>query len=121
MLGRLGVRAAGPDQGRDMSAMEAVTAALGGRLAFGGDYNPEQWPEEVQEQDVVLMQEAGVNLVSVGIFSWALLEPEPGRYELDWLDRVVERLHAAGIAVDLATGTASPPPWFLQQHPDAAL
>ena len=101
--------------------MEAVTAALGGRLAFGGDYNPEQWPEEVQEQDVVLMQEAGVNLVSVGIFSWALLEPEPGRYELDWLDRVVERLHAAGIAVDLATGTASPPPWFLQQHPDAAL
>lgn len=104
-----------------MSAMEAVTAALGGRLAFGGDYNPEQWPDDVLEQDVVLMQEAGVNLVSVGIFSWALLEPEPGHHDFGWLDRVVDRLHGAGIAVDLATATASPPPWFLHRHPDAAL
>jgi beta-galactosidase len=104
-----------------MTAMTAVTAALGGRLAFGGDYNPEQWPEDVHEQDVALMQEAGVNLVSVGIFSWALLEPEPGRYEFGWLDRVLDRLHAGGIRVDLATATASPPPWFLQRHPDAAL
>ncbi|WP_457113126.1 beta-galactosidase [Marmoricola sp. URHA0025 HA25] len=101
--------------------MEAVTTALGGRLAFGGDYNPEQWPEDVHEQDVALMQEAGVNLVSVGIFSWALLEPEPGRHEFEWLDRVLDRLHAGGIAVDLATGTASPPAWFLHQHPEAAL
>jgi beta-galactosidase len=104
-----------------MSAMAAVTAALGGRLAFGGDYNPEQWPEEVLDEDVALMQEAGVNLVSVGIFSWALLEPEPGRHDFAWLDRVLDRLHAGGIAVDLATATASPPPWFLRRHPDAAL
>jgi beta-galactosidase len=104
-----------------MSAMTAVTAALGGRLAYGGDYNPEQWPEEVREQDVALMQEAHVNLVSVGIFSWALLEPEPGRYEFEWLDRVLDRLHRGGIAIDLASGTASPPPWFLQRHPEAGL
>jgi len=66
------------------------------------------------------MREAGVNLVSVGIFSWALLEPEPGRFEFDWLDRVLDRLHGGGIFVDLASATASPPPWFLPRHPEAA-
>ena len=75
-------------------------------LAYGGDYNPEQWPEEVWEQDVALMREAGVTLVSVGIFSWGMLEPRPGEYEFGWLDRVLRLLHDAGIAVDLGTPTA---------------
>ena len=57
------------------------------RLAFGGDYNPEQWPEDVWQEDVRLMREAGVTMVSVGIFSWALLEPAPGAYDFGWLDR----------------------------------
>src|SRR3954452_14829304 len=91
------------------------------QLAYGGDYNPEQWPEATWDEDVRLMQEAGVNLVSVGIFSWALLEPTPGSYAFDWLDRVLDKLHAGGIAVDLATATASPPPWFLERHPEATL
>lgn len=104
-----------------MTGMARVTEALGGRIAYGADYNPEQWPEEVWDEDVRLMQEAGVNLVSVGIFSWALLEPEPGTYDFGWLDQVLDKLHAGGIAVDLATATASPPPWFLQQHPEAAM
>jgi len=86
-------------------------------LAFGGDYNPEQWPREVQEQDIELMLAAGVNLVSVGLFSWALLQPAPGRYEFGWLDEVIDRLHAAGISVDLGTPTAAPPPWFSRLHP----
>src|SRR4051794_8194798 len=81
-------------------------------LLFGGDYNPEQWPEEVWREDVALMREAGVNLVSVGVFSWAFLEPAPGRYEFGWLDRVLALLHDGGVGVDLATATASPPPWF---------
>ena len=65
-------------------------------LAYGGDYNPEQWPEEVWAEDVALMRTAGVNLVSVGIFSWVLLEPAPGRFDFDWLDRVMALLHDAG-------------------------
>lgn len=88
-------------------------------IAYGGDYNPEQWPEHVWEQDVALMREAGVNLVSVGIFSWALLEPSPGTYEFGWLDRVLDLLHEGGIGVDLATATASPPPWFSRAHPES--
>jgi len=87
-------------------------------LAYGGDYNPEQWPEEVWAEDIALMREAGVNLVSLGIFSWVKLEPEPGRYEFGWLDKIIGMLHEAGIAVDLATPTAAPPAWFLKAHPD---
>ncbi|KUM68297.1 beta-galactosidase [Streptomyces griseorubiginosus] len=89
------------------------------RLAFGGDYNPEQWPESVWDEDVRLMREAGVTMVSVGIFSWALLEPEPGAYDFGWLDRVMDRLHDNGIRVDLGTPTVAPPKWFYRAHPDA--
>jgi beta-galactosidase len=86
-------------------------------IAYGGDYNPEQWPEEVWQDDVALMREAGVNLVSVGIFSWALLEPTEGTFTFDWLDRVLDLLHGADIRVDLATPTAAPPAWFTRRHP----
>ncbi|MFC9504308.1 beta-galactosidase [Streptomyces sp. NPDC057002] len=89
------------------------------RLAFGGDYNPEQWPESVWQEDVRLMREAGVTMVSVGIFSWALLEPSPGVYDFGWLDRVLDLLHENGIRVDLGTPTVCPPVWFYRAHPEA--
>lgn len=89
------------------------------RLAFGGDYNPEQWPESVWQEDVRLMREAGVTMVSVGIFSWALLEPAPGEYDFGWLDRVIGLLHENGIRVDLGTPTVVPPAWFYRAHPEA--
>ncbi|MGP2437869.1 beta-galactosidase [Streptomyces sp. JW3] len=89
------------------------------RLAFGGDYNPEQWPESVWQEDVRLMREAGVSMVSVGIFSWALLEPAPGTYDFGWLDRVLDLLHENGIRVDLGTPTVVPPVWFFRAHPEA--
>jgi len=87
-------------------------------LAYGGDYNPEQWPEAVWEEDVRLMGEAGVNLVTVGVFAWSLLEPEPGVFDFGWLDRLLDLLRGAGIGVDLATATASPPPWLSRLHPE---
>ncbi|NYF57840.1 beta-galactosidase [Micromonospora purpureochromogenes] len=90
----------------------------GDGIFYGADYNPEQWPEEVWAEDVALMRRAGVDLVSVGIFSWALLEPTPGRYEFGWLDRALDVLHDGGINVDLATATASPPPWLAHRHPE---
>jgi len=87
-------------------------------LAYGGDYNPEQWPVATQVEDVALMREAGVNLVSVGIFSWAMVEPREGEYDFGWLDAVLDRLHDAEIRVALATATASPPPWLTRRHPE---
>jgi beta-galactosidase len=89
------------------------------RLAFGGDYNPEQWPESVWQEDVRLMREAGVTMVSAGIFSWALLEPARGQYDFGWLDRLLDLLHANGIHVGLGTPTVVPPVWFYREHPEA--
>ncbi|MEU3612018.1 beta-galactosidase [Streptomyces sp. NPDC006872] len=88
------------------------------RLAYGADYNPEQWPRDVWEEDVRLMQAAGVNVVSVGIFSWARIQPGPDAWDFGWLDEVMDLLHAGGIGVDLATATASPPPWLTTAHPE---
>jgi len=79
-------------------------------LIYGADYNPEQWSPQVWRDDVRLMQEAGVNLVSLGIFSWAQLEPREGEYDFGWLDEVMDLLHEGGVRVNLATATASPPP-----------
>ncbi len=86
---------------------------------FGGDYNPEQWPEAVLLEDIDLMQQAAVNTATLGVFSWAALEPKPGEYDFGWLDAALDRLHSAGVKVILATPTASPPPWFSRLHPEA--
>ena len=87
-------------------------------IAYGGDYNPDQWPEEVWEEDVRLMQVSGVNLVSLSIFSWSRLEPQQGTFDFGWLDRIMDMLHEGGVRVDLATATASPPPWLSHAHPE---
>ncbi|WP_405762722.1 beta-galactosidase [Streptomyces sp. NBC_01420] len=98
--------------------MPSLRDAARGRILFGGDYNPEQWPEEVWEDDVRLMKEAGVNSVTLGVFSWAKIEPRPGAREFGWLDRLMDLMHAHGIGVVLATPTASPPPWMGARHPE---
>jgi len=90
-------------------------------IAYGGDYTPEQWPREVWHEDVRLMREARVNLVSIGIFTWALLEVEEGEYDFAWLDELIDLLHANGIAVDLGTPTAAPPAWFFARYPDTRI
>lgn len=87
-------------------------------LAYGADYNPEQWPREVWDEDVRLMRDAGVNIVSLAIFSWARLQPKQDEWDFAWLDDIMDLLHSNGIAVDLATATASPPPWLTAAHPD---
>jgi beta-galactosidase len=88
-------------------------------MYYGGDYNPEQWPEEVWLDDMKLMKQAGVNLVSIGIFSWALLQPGPDKYDFAWLDRLMGLLADNGIYADLATATASPPAWMATLFPDS--
>lgn len=89
------------------------------QLLYGGNYNPEQWPESVWQEDVELMKRAGVNLVTLGIFSWSKIQPSPDTFSLEWLDRVIDLLHQNGILINLATASSSPPPWFSRQHPDS--
>ena len=87
------------------------------RLRYGGDYNPEQWPYETWIEDIELMKQAGINLVSIGIFSWVLLEPREGEYDFTFLDKILDLLAGAGIEVDLGTPTAAPPAWFWKKYP----
>ena len=88
------------------------------KIWFGGDYNPEQWPEEVWKDDIRLMKKANVNIVTLGVFAWALIEPEENVYDFSWLDRIVGMLYENGISVDMATATATPPRWLTQAHPE---
>ncbi len=95
-----------------------MTPAMPSQLFYGGDYNPEQWGREVWLEDMRLMREAGVNLVTLAVFSWATLEVADGVYEFGWLDEIIGLLHENGISVDLATATASPPAWLTIANPE---
>lgn len=86
-------------------------------LLYGADYNPEQWPEATWQEDMRLMKLAGVNIVSLNIFSWASLEPRPEEYHFAHLDRMMDLLAEHGVMADLATATASPPTWMSRLYP----
>jgi beta-galactosidase len=86
-------------------------------IAYGGDYNPDQWPEEVWDDDIRLMKQARVNFVSLAIFSWSKIEPREGEWDFDWLDRIITKLGEAGIGVDLGSATATAPMWLYERYP----
>ncbi|SEI14213.1 MULTISPECIES: beta-galactosidase [unclassified Leifsonia] len=87
-------------------------------VAFGCDYNPEQWDEAVWREDVELMGRAGVNLVAINIFGWSQLNPRKGEWDFSDLDTVIDLLHTAGIGVNLGTATSSTPAWLTRLHPE---
>lgn len=87
-------------------------------IAFGGDYNPDQWSEETWNDDVRLMKKAGVNTVALAIFSWDRIQPQENRWDFGWLDRIIDKLGKAGIATDLASATATAPLWLYEKHPE---
>ena len=91
------------------------------KLSFfghGGDYNPDQWRDYpgILEEDIRLMKLSRCNLMSVGIFSWAALEPEEGNFDFDWLENVLNRLHENGIFVFLATPSGARPAWMSAKY-----
>ncbi len=85
---------------------------------YGAAYYPEDWPLEQIDDDIALMKEAGMNVMRVGEFAWARMEPREGEYDFDWLHLVVEKLGAAGIATILGTPTCTPPAWLTTKHPE---
>jgi beta-galactosidase len=87
-------------------------------LLHGADWNPDQWRHEpgVLEQDFALMEKAGCNTFSLGIFAWAALEPEEGRFELDWLDAVLDGLAKRGFHAFLATPSGAKPRWMSEKY-----
>lgn len=89
-------------------------------IVHGGDYNPEQWirTPEIWDEDMRLMKLAHVNSASVGIFSWAILEPEEGVYNFEWLDTILDKMHANGIDAVLATPSGARPHWMSDKYPE---
>jgi beta-galactosidase len=82
---------------------------------FGVDYYPEHWPEERWEEDASLMAEANFNVVRLAEFAWSKMEPEEGKYDFEWLNRIISIMDSRGIHVVLGTPTASPPPWLMSK------
>ena len=87
-------------------------------ILYGAAYYSEYMPYERTDEDIALMKKAGISVVRLGEFAWGLWEPEDGRFEFAWMDRVVDKLHAAGIHVILGTPTASIPAWMYKEHPE---
>ncbi len=89
-------------------------------LMHGGDYNPEQWLDmpEVLETDIERFREAKINTVTVGVFSWAKLEPREGEYQFEWLEKIIDRLYENGISVILATPSGARPHWLSDKYPE---
>jgi len=87
-------------------------------IYVGADYYPEHWPEERWAEDARLMAEAGFNVARMAEFAWRRLEPEPGKFDFDWLDRAIAMLAERGIQTVLGTPTAAPPAWLVRSHPD---
>lgn len=85
---------------------------------FGAAYYPEDWPEGLQDEDIRLMKEAGMNLMRIGEFAWSRMEPDEGQFEFDWLHRIVDKLAANGIGTIMCTPTATPPIWAVRRYPE---
>ena len=89
-------------------------------LLHGGDYNPDQWLDypEVLAQDLELMKESNVNTMTVGIFAWAALEPEEGKFQFEWLDSIIDNVTNQGGNIILATPSGARPAWMSQKYPE---
>lgn len=91
---------------------------LSDKIFYGGDYNPDQWDEETLEVDLQLFKKAGINLVTLPVFSWAKLEPDEGVYDFDWLDKLMDKFAENNISVCLATPTTAQPAWLSTRYPE---
>jgi beta-galactosidase len=88
------------------------------RVLYGVAYYPEYMPYDRLDKDVELMQQAGISVVRVGESSWGLWEPQDGRFEYAWMDRVIKKMQQVGIRVILGTPTYSIPAWLYKEHPE---
>ena len=88
------------------------------RILYGGDYNPEQWPEEIWEEDMRLLKQANINILTLNVFSWATLQPSEDEYDFFKLDKIMEFIRKNGFQVCMATSTAAHPAWMAKRYPD---
>ena len=88
------------------------------QIVYGGDYNPEQWPEEVWKEDMKMLRDAGIDIVTLNVFSWARLQPNETTYDFTMLDKIMQLVKENGMKVCLATSTGAHPAWMAKKYPD---
>ncbi len=88
------------------------------KIPFGGDYNPEQWDEETRKNDMKMLPQADIDILTLNVFSWAKLQPSEEEYDFSDLDRIMDMAEDAGMNVCLATATATHPAWMARKYPD---
>ena len=88
------------------------------KIAYGGDYNPEQWPEEVWQEDMKLFKQAHIDIVTLNVFSWAALQPSEDEYNFEKLDKIIKLCTDNGLKICLATSTGANPAWMVRKYPD---
>lgn len=88
------------------------------KIWYGGDYNPDQWEKSVWDEDLRMFQLAGIDVATLNVFAWAQNQPDEDTYDFGWLDEMMDKLHADGVGVCLATSTAAHPAWMARKYPD---
>src|SRR5690554_2142286 len=100
--------------------MGKKTGKMFKRILYGGDYNPNQWPREIWEEDMRIFRKAHINSASINIFSWAKIQPSEETYYFDELDDIIEMLSKEGYDIVMATSTAALPAWMVKRYPEVA-
>lgn len=88
------------------------------KMFYGGDYNPEQWNHETHLEDLRMFQLAGIDIATINVFSWALIQPDEVTYNFEGLDQLINSLYESGVYICLATSTAAHPAWMAKKYPD---
>ena len=88
------------------------------KILYGGDYNPEQWDEATRDEDMVMLPKAGVDIVTINVFSWARIQPSENVYDFSDLDSIVKRVTEKGMKICMGTSTAAYPAWMAKKYPD---
>ena len=88
------------------------------RILYGGDYNPNQWPEEIWKEDMRIFRDARINSATINVFSWAKIQPSEHEYHFDELDRIVDMLSEENYDIVMATSTAALPAWMVKRYPE---
>ena len=88
------------------------------KMLYGGDYNPDQWPKEIWDEDMRMFPLAGIDIATIGVFSWSITQLDEVTYDFSVLDEVMDTLQNNNIHVCLATGTAAHPAWMAKKYPD---
>ncbi|MFS0723976.1 beta-galactosidase [Paenibacillus sp. 1P07SE] len=88
------------------------------KIWYGGDYNPEQWGADVWEEDIRIFKLAGIDVATLNVFSWAMIQPDEDTYDFSFLDDTIDRLYRNGIYTCLATSTGAHPAWMAKRYPD---